>query len=66
MIILQCPHIVAISSNAGKSQCAGAGAALSHPLLDEGVLVLQLPLLHGRVDDQLVQLHGAKQRGQDS
>lgn len=41
-------------------------AALSHPLLDEGVFVLQLPLLHGRVDDQLVQLHRAKQQGRDS
>lgn len=28
-----------------------------HPLLDEGVFVLHLPLLHGRVDDQLIQLH---------
>lgn len=54
------------NSDAGKSQSAGAGAALSHPLLDEGVFVLQLPLLHGRVDDQLVQLHRAKQQGQDS
>lgn len=53
------------SSEAGLSQSAGAGAALSHPLLDEGVLVLHLPLLHGRVDDQLVQLHRAKQQGQD-
>lgn len=52
--------------HAGKSQSAGAGAALSHPLLDEGVFVLHLPLLHGRVDDQLVQLHRAKQQGQDS
>lgn len=32
---------------------------LSHSLLDEGVFVLQLPLLHGRVDDQLIQLHRA-------
>lgn len=30
---------------------------LSHSLLDEGMFVLQLPLLHGRVDDQLIQLH---------
>lgn len=52
--------------NKGKSQSAGAGAALSHPLLDEGVFVLHLPLLHGRVDDQLVQLHRAKQQGHDS
>lgn len=28
----------------------------SHPLLDESMFVLQLPLLHGRVDHQLVQL----------
>lgn len=54
------------NSDAGKSQSVGAGAALSHPLLDEGVFVLHLPLLHGWVDDQLVQLHRAKQQGQDS
>ncbi len=35
---------------------------LSHPLLDEGMFVLQLPLLHGRVDDQLIQLHRAKRQ----
>lgn len=52
--------------NEGRRGSAGAGAALSHPLLDEGVFVLHLPLLHGRVDDQLVQLHRAKQQGQDT
>lgn len=30
---------------------------LSHSLLDEGMFVLQLPLLHGRVDNQLIKLH---------
>lgn len=49
-------------------KCAGSEGGkfrvvlLSHPLLDEGVFVLQLPLLHGRVDDQLIQLHRAKRR----
>lgn len=32
---------------------------LSYSLLDDGMFVLQLPLLHGRVDDQLIQLRGA-------
>lgn len=46
----------------GQNVCVRAGALPTHSLLDEGVFVLHLPLLHGRVDDQLVQLHGAKRQ----
>lgn len=40
-----------------------ARAVGPHPLLDGSMLALHLPLLHCRVDHQLVQLWGGVQRG---
>lgn len=44
----------------GGHGCIKGDMLLSHPLLDEGMFVFHLPLLHSRVDDKLVQLHRAQ------
>lgn len=36
----------------------GTAVLVTHSLLNDGMFMLHVPLLHGRVDDQLIQLHG--------
>lgn len=46
-----------VEEGGGGHGCIKADMLLSHPLLDEGMFVFHLPLLHSRVDDKLVQLN---------
>lgn len=51
---------VPVEERGGGHGCIKADMLLSHSLLDEGMFVLHLSLLHSRVDDKLVQLHRAQ------
>lgn len=45
------------SSTDGEKRCSAPSCSpRTHPLLDHGMFVLHLPLLHRRIDHQLVQL----------